>query len=390
MKKTKSLVFYTKGRKPSVDLNFDGVKIENVRNYTYLGVTVSSSGCFNEAKTDLYGKGLKAYFKFCKSFGDHKPKVSTFLHIFDHTVKPVLLYGSEIWGTFHPNKLKNEQSFYKLCNEFTIEKLNIKACKFILGVNKRSTNAAVMGELGRFPLLFSVFVNIIKYWLRLVDSEDTLLQNALKVSQDVHEKEQVSWISCVYSIIEFLNLTPQHLLKKNIDVKKTIIKTLITKFKNCWENKLFDDDRKEINQKNKLRTYRLFKNKFSFEQYLNIDNFKTRNILCKFRIGMHNLEIETGRHFNVKVTDRICKLCKKEVEDEIHFLLTCEKLTTARKPFIDTILNINNNLKTCSKKDLFIWMMSCEDPETLSLLSSCIDKLMSERVNVLRTDNDST
>ena len=27
--------------------------------------------------------------------------MDTFLHLFDHTVKPVLLYGSEIWGTIN-------------------------------------------------------------------------------------------------------------------------------------------------------------------------------------------------------------------------------------------------------------------------------------------------
>jgi hypothetical protein len=35
---------------------------------------------------------------------------------------------------------------------------------------------------------------------------------------------------------------------------------------------------------NKLRTYRLFKNNFAFESYLDLDNFN-RNILTKFRIS---------------------------------------------------------------------------------------------------------
>ena len=73
---------------------------------------MSSSGSFTEAKKDLYGKGLKAYFKTCKSFGEHKPKLQTFLHVFDPTVKPVLLYGSEIWGIFNPNKVKIMSSHF--------------------------------------------------------------------------------------------------------------------------------------------------------------------------------------------------------------------------------------------------------------------------------------
>jgi hypothetical protein len=35
----------------------------------------------------------------------HKPKIKTLLHVFDHTVKPILTYGSEVWCTFDPQKL---------------------------------------------------------------------------------------------------------------------------------------------------------------------------------------------------------------------------------------------------------------------------------------------
>ena len=112
------------------------------------------------------------YFKMCKSFGTYKPRSSTFFHIFDHTVKSVLMYGSEIWGTFNQKKVKFDEVFFlQFCNDLIIEKLDIKACKFILGLNKRSTNAAARGELGRFPLLFSIIINMINYWIRLVNSK---------------------------------------------------------------------------------------------------------------------------------------------------------------------------------------------------------------------------
>ena len=35
------------------------------------------------------------------------------------------------------------------------------------------------------------------------------------------------------------------------------------------------------------------------------------------------LEIEKGRHQNIPLNEWICKLCKLEIEDEIHFLLQC-------------------------------------------------------------------
>ena len=50
------------------------------------------------------------------------------------TVKPAILYGSEIWGNFNTNKLKSDESFYKFYNDFHMEKLNVKCCKFVLGL----------------------------------------------------------------------------------------------------------------------------------------------------------------------------------------------------------------------------------------------------------------
>ena len=44
------------------------------------------------------------------------------------------------------------------------EKIHIKLCKYLLEVGRRSTNSAVLGELGRFPLILEAFLNVVKYW----------------------------------------------------------------------------------------------------------------------------------------------------------------------------------------------------------------------------------
>jgi hypothetical protein len=76
-----------------------------------LGVYLRSSGSSAEAKEDLYKRGLKALFKSKKSFNLYQPKIKTLLHIIDHTVKPVLLYGSEVWGTSMVNKIIKKSVF---------------------------------------------------------------------------------------------------------------------------------------------------------------------------------------------------------------------------------------------------------------------------------------
>jgi hypothetical protein len=79
----------------------------------------------------------------------------TILKAFDHTVKPVLLYSSEVWGMFNmASKLKKSKNdlIYDLYNDHKIEKLNLNLCKSILGVGSKASNLAVVGELGRYPL----------------------------------------------------------------------------------------------------------------------------------------------------------------------------------------------------------------------------------------------
>ena len=51
------------------------------------------------------------------------------MHIFHHTVKPVLLYGSEIWGVFDFKKFRkqNDTYFMKLCIDLEAEKTSCKS-----------------------------------------------------------------------------------------------------------------------------------------------------------------------------------------------------------------------------------------------------------------------
>ena len=125
------------------------------------------------------------------------------------------------------------------------------------------------------------------------------------------------------NFLGLLDLNPHNLLKKSkVVIKKLIIQKLKNSYLTEWKAELFNDTRNNSGKKNKLRTFRLFKSDFCMEPYLNILGFKERRVLTKFRIGSHNLEIELGRHKNIKSSDRLCKLCVDEVEDEIHFLLS--------------------------------------------------------------------
>ena len=78
--------------------------------------------------------------------------------------------------------------------------------------------------------------------------------------------------------------------------------------------------------------YRRFKHSFELEPYLTIvKSPPLRTALCRFCISCHLLEIERGRYQRSNpqpAEQRFCpsclQLCKKLVEDEFHFLMSCD------------------------------------------------------------------
>ena len=58
------------------------------------------------------------------------------------------------------------------------EQSHVKILKYILGVNRKTTNIAVMSELGRYPIYFSVILAMLKYCHRLEGQQEGLLFDA--------------------------------------------------------------------------------------------------------------------------------------------------------------------------------------------------------------------
>ena len=87
------------------------------------------------------------------------------------------------------------------------DKLHLKISKFILGVNKKSCNFAILSELGRFPIYITLIKSIINYYFRIVNMpQDSLLYKALNISTDLDHNGQNSCFSSVRHLCTILNL----------------------------------------------------------------------------------------------------------------------------------------------------------------------------------------
>ena len=158
------------------------------------------------------------------------------------------------------------------------------------------------------------------------------------------------------------------------------------KYKNTWKSELFNDKRHN-SCGNKLRTYRLFKDQFVFEPYLNWGTYNQRNILTKFRISSHKLKIEKGRYMNIPAERRICRLCNLDVENEIHFLLECPSLTNTRREILDQIESRFPNLKFLDIKSRFVWrLLSADDHYIYNQIYALLTKLCNKRNDILSSN----
>ena len=196
---------------------------------------------------------------------------------------------------------------------------------------------------------------------------------------------QESWLNCIQTIFKFLNI--EHLYLNATSYKHTYI---INKIRHKLKMKLIDIWFKDINNDikskakvgNKLRTYRKFKYIYQLEPYLNIGSENQRKYLTKLRLSDHDLNIERGRYTNLEIHQRICYMCKNEVEDEKHFLLNCPNLEEIRKPFIEEINDKYCNFKNLCIDNKFLWLMSNEDTSVIKLLLKLVVELKEKR-NVL-------
>ena len=132
----------------------------------------------------------------------------------------------------------------------------------------------------------------------------------------------------------------------------------------------------DLHDKPLLRSYKLYKNEFSSECYLDYINVpKFRISLSKIRASSHDLEIERGRYTRPKTDpkQRLCAWCL-EVEDEEHFITRCQINAHERQVLYIKIGSKHPEFQNISNHEQFIFLMSCKDRQILTWLGKFLHK----------------
>ena len=135
--KTKIIIFNSRGRpKPTTKFTLKGADIEIINEYKYLGIYFSQSGAFVSAKKHIAEQANKAVFSFIKNI--KRLSLLPFdiqIDLFEKTIKPILLYGYEIWG---------------VGNNDVIERVQLNYFKQIFGLKKVNTFIYVVRRTWRY------------------------------------------------------------------------------------------------------------------------------------------------------------------------------------------------------------------------------------------------
>ena len=384
LKKSQVVIFSPSGRLlGGYTFKFQGKSLLIVKSYCYLGIDFASSGSFRIGRLNIMEKARKAMSPLLSIISQFQVPCKKSLKLFHSMIRPIALYNSENLAnlTHHQiqSMVENKTSLLAYLNKSDMNTTHQKFLKFILGVKRNCSNMATLVELGEFPLHLHGLISLLSYWHRITQMpDDTLVKQALNFIS-IDGPSHSEWLATVKFLLTLLNME---------DFFLNPACTSTDKFTTLCSNKL-----KEIfieqwktnisgvntngRQTNKLRFYQLFKKSFDMEPYLsNINNFQLRKALTKFRCSDHTLEIERGRHKNLKVEDRTCKLCKSGVETELHFLQICPIYESLRTRYFENNEAID-----------FIDTLQCKDKITAFKVANFIKKASKIRDEILALPN---
>ena len=200
------------------------------------------------------------------------------MKLFDALVFPILFYASEMKGIDCNGQLQKDPE----------ELVQNKFLKCPPGGNKYCNNNVSRAETGRFPMRIEAQCRNFKLWLTLTKNKSTLSQIACndikwnentafwskKIKSLLLEQIRLGefWMKAHYADIGIVNMIRQRL--KAIELERCL-------------SEINNNTRKDAIQRNKMRTYRLFKtiDNYKCEDYLHqVTNTRLRIALTKLRL----------------------------------------------------------------------------------------------------------
>ena len=233
-----------------------------------------------------------------------------------------------------------------------------------MGVGRYTPNTAIEGDIGWRCQEEKQWVNIYRFWMRMSKMKTSRLNK--HVFSWARKTNCKNWFSKVRHFFEDIGMGHICICDEDVDYDHLFsdVKVVIHEyFVSKWFQDLNRVEAKRGEGRNKLRTYRLFKDKFQPEHYLKhlSNRYHIRNF-AKLRCGVAPLAIETGRFNRVKLDKRLCTFCNtNEIEDEKHVVLKCILYNDIRECLVDKCLEVCPAFNTMNEDEKFKFIFSDEN-----------------------------
>ena len=167
---------------------YEGVRINNVKCFKYLGVSLSMNGRWFRQEEDSCAKVKLNLISMTKNMFKYDLKWGAMYKIFNLQIKPIVTYGCEIWGLEIGNALdKIKEEYYR---------------KF-LGTSKSTPKCSILREVGEVRLRDEVKIGPVRMWLKVIKGrQDSFTYLAVKeITNDV-----CGWVNGVRMLLDRIGL----------------------------------------------------------------------------------------------------------------------------------------------------------------------------------------
>ena len=291
-----------------------GEKLECMTYYNYQGMLFSSRLCWSHHIETIASKGSRivTYMKRCFSRFDGMDRITAF-KVFDIKIKPILLYGAEIWGIKYYN---------------AIEHVQIKYCKAFLGIGKTTPNCLALSELGRQPLYVDYVCKAVKYWCKLTRLNESRYARKSYIQQYRHaEMGRDNWAASIRDILFRNGFGFVWNMQEVCDVR-CFIRVLRDRLCASGIQSIQSDIRE------KYETYLNFNPFIQSGSYIDkLYQLHKRRLITLLRTN--SLPINNNLYRIQLQNNTVCTRCNiNEVDDEFHFMFICPSFTVQRNLYL--------------------------------------------------------
>ena len=212
------------------------------------------------------------------------------------------------------------------------------------------------------------YVKIVKYWLKIMKCHDTrftkIVYNVLLCDA---QNGKGNWVFRLKKLLETLGFG--HVwLYQSVENDELFFRIFNQRIRDNYGQRLHF----ELQNMLRRKYFILYHKHFVASKYLEIVKTESHRIaLGRLRSSNHRLAIESGRWHKphpTPVDERKCMLCD-DIEDEYHFLCSCQLYKQLRKRYIPEYYFKRPNMHK------FIELMSNDDTRTVCNLANFVFKV---------------